>query len=199
MPSAATPRGMIVTLCTGSARGVENATRACPISWCATMSRSVSDRTRLRRSSPATTRSMASSRSACSTASLPLRAARRAASFRMLARSAPAKPGGPPRDDLEAHLRREPDVARVYPQDRLAAADVRPVDDDLPVEPPGAEQRRIQDLGSVRGRHDDDALGRVEAVHLDQELVQRLLALVVPPDEPGRPRAALADPVGLVD
>src|SRR5437667_44660 len=93
MPRAPTPRGMIVTLWTGSAWGSEKATRAWPISWWATMSRSASDRTRLLRSSPATTRSIASSRSAVSTASFPLRAASRAASLTMLARSAPAKPG----------------------------------------------------------------------------------------------------------
>ena len=66
---------------------------ACPISWWATMSRSFSDSTRLLRSSPPMTRSMASSRSGMPTASLPLRAARRAASLMMLARSAPAIPG----------------------------------------------------------------------------------------------------------
>jgi len=41
------------------------------------------------------------------------------------------------------------------------------------------------------------ALVRLEAVHLDQELVERLLALVVPAAEP---RAAMAsDGVDLVD
>src|SRR5213593_41433 len=84
---------MIVTLCTGSACATDEATRACPISWWATMSRSFSDRTRLFFSSPATIRSIASSKSAVVTASFSLRAASRAPSLTMFARSAPAKPG----------------------------------------------------------------------------------------------------------
>src|SRR4030095_17115176 len=39
----------------------------------------------------------------------------------------------------------------------------------------------------------------VEAVHLGQELVERLLALVVTPDEPGAPGPRLAYGVQLVD
>src|SRR5213594_2819572 len=84
---------MIVTLCTGSACVTDEATSACPISWWATMSRSFSERTRLFFSSPATTRSIASSKSAISTAFFSLRAASSAASLTMFARSAPAKPG----------------------------------------------------------------------------------------------------------
>src|SRR6059058_855864 len=84
---------MIVTLCTGSACATDEATSACPISWWATMSRSFSDKTRLFFSSPATIRSIASSKSAVVTASFSLRAASRAASLTMFARSAPAKPG----------------------------------------------------------------------------------------------------------
>src|SRR5436309_1195954 len=87
------PRGMMVTLWTGSACATVAATKAWPISWWATMSRSFSDSTRLFFSSPATMRSMASSKSDISTAFFSFRAASSAASFTMLARSAPAKPG----------------------------------------------------------------------------------------------------------
>src|ERR671918_588562 len=93
MPRAAAPRGMIDTRCTGSAFFTESATSAWPISWKATISRSLSLMTRLLRSSPATTRSMASSSSDIPTASFSRRAASRAASLTTLARSAPVKPG----------------------------------------------------------------------------------------------------------
>ena len=44
---------------------------------------------------------------------------------------------------------------------------------------PGLQERRVEYVGAVGGgEHDDPALG-VEAVHLDQELVQGLLPLVV--------------------
>src|SRR6185503_11856330 len=68
---------------------------------------------------------------------------------------------------------------------------------DLPVEAPGPQQGRVEDVGSVRGRDDDDALVRLEAVHLDEQLVQRLLALIV---SAAKARAAMAtDSVDLVD
>jgi hypothetical protein len=51
--------------------------------------------------------------------------------------------------------------------------------------------------GPVGGRHHDDAEVGLEAVHLDQHLVQRLLALVVAAAQAGT--AVAADGVDLVD
>ena len=45
---------------------------------------------------------------------------------------------------------------------------------------PGPQQRLVEDVGPVRRREDDDAAVRAEAVHLGEDLVERLLALVVP-------------------
>jgi hypothetical protein len=57
--------------------------------------------------------------------------------------------------------------------------------------------RRVEHVGAVGRGDDDDALVGLEAVHLDEELVQRLLALVVTAAEA---RAAVAtDGVDLVD
>jgi hypothetical protein len=50
---------------------------------------------------------------------------------------------------------------------------------------------------TVRGGHHHDALGRLEAVHLGEHLVEGLLALVVAAAEPRAPLAA--DGVDLVD
>ncbi len=64
-------------------------------------------------------------------------------------------------------------------QDLLAAADVRQADDDLAVETARAQQRLVKHVGTVgRGNHDHAGIG-FETVHLDQQLVQRLLAFVV--------------------
>jgi hypothetical protein len=82
-------------------------------------------------------------------------------------------------------------------QDAFAALDVGTVDDDAAVEAAGPQQRRIEHVGPVGGRDEDDALVRLEAVHLDEQLVERLLALVVPAAEPGA--AMAADGVDLVD
>src|SRR5919108_98125 len=76
---------------------------------------------------------------------------------------------------------------------------VRRLDGDTAVEAPGSEQGLIEDVGTVRRPDDDDARGRVEPVHLGQDLVQRLLALVVPAAEAGDSRRArAADRVELV-
>ena len=66
-----------------------------------------------------------------------------------------------------------------------------------PVETPGTQQRRVEDLGPVRGREHHDAGPRFESVHVRQQLVQRLLAFVVRPETT---RTALApDGIDLVD
>ena len=71
-------------------------------------------------------------------------------------------------------------------------------DRDLAVEPSGAEQGRVEDLGPVGGAEDDDPLRHIETVHLGQQLVEGLLALVVRHDGAG-PAAALTNGVDLVD
>ncbi len=89
------------------------------------------------------------------------------------------EPGGSPRDHVQIHVRVERLAPRVHSQDALTAGQVRLGDDDLPVEPARAQQRRVEDVGPVRRRDDDDAALGVEAIELDQQLVQRLLTLVV--------------------
>ena len=89
------PRGMIVTLWTGSEFGSLAATSAWPPSWYAVTFFSSSERMRDLRSTPIRTLSLASSKSYCSTAFRFCRAALRAASLTMFARSAPENPGVP--------------------------------------------------------------------------------------------------------
>ena len=82
-------------------------------------------------------------------------------------------------------------------EDFFTAADVGLVDEDLAIETSGAEQRRVEDLRPVGRAHDDDALARVEAVHLGEQLIERLLALLVAAHR--RLNADLAQRVELVD
>src|SRR3972149_4578707 len=60
----------------------------------------------------------------------------------------------------------------------------------------GARERRVEDVGPVGGRDDDDVRVGVEAVHLDEDLVEGLLALVVAATKAGA--ALAAGPVDLV-
>ena len=61
----------------------------------------------------------------------------------------------------------------------LTAADVRAVNDDAAIKTAGTQQRWIQNVRTVGSSDQDDAFIRFKAVHLNKELVQRLLALVV--------------------
>src|SRR5205085_9613615 len=83
------------------------------------------------------------------------------------------------RDHVEVDARREGLPPPVYGEDGLAPLEVGTVDDNLAVEAPGTQQRRVEDVGTIRGCEEDDPLLLVEAVHLDEELVERLLPLVV--------------------
>ncbi len=101
------------------------------------------------------------------------------------------------RDDAGVDVLADRDLAHVHVQDLLAAADVGQLDIDLAVEAARAQQRRVQDVGPVGGRHHDHAQVGLEAVHLDQHLVQGLLALVVAAAQAGA--ALAADGVDFID
>ena len=125
------------------------------------------------------------------------RAARIAASLTRLARSAPEKPG-----DWRATPSTSTPLSSGLPlvwtlRISVAALHVGPVEDDLAVEAARAQERRVEDVGPVGGGDDDHVGVRVEAVHLDEDLVEGLLALVVAAAEAGA--ALAADRVDLVD
>ena len=82
-------------------------------------------------------------------------------------------------------------------QDLLAADDVGVRHHHLAVEAARPQQRRVEHVGPVGGGDQDDAFVGLEAVHLDQQLVQRLLALVIAAAEAGA--AMAADRVDFVD
>ena len=129
--------------------------------------------------------------------SCPSRAASSAASLTRLRQIGAGESGGPRRDDLEVDVGRDLHALGVDPQDLLAALDVRLVHEHLAIEAAGTEQRRIEHLGPVGRAHDDHALARVEAVHLGEQLIERLLALLVAAER--ALHARLAERVELVD
>ena len=98
---------------------------------------------------------------------------------------------------MDVHVVGERNLLGVDREDALAALHVGTVDDDAAIEAAGTQQRRIEHVGTVGRGDEDDAFVRLEAVHLDEQLVQRLLALVVAAAEAGA--AMAADGVDLVD
>jgi len=85
----------------------------------------------------------------------------------------------------------------VHLEDLFAALEIGQLHGHAPVKAAGAQQRVIENVGAVGRRHDDDALVIRKAVHLDEQLVERLLALVVTAAETAA--ALAADRVDLVD
>ena len=84
-----------------------------------------------------------------------------------------------PGDDVKVDVVGERLLRRVEAEDRAAPIQVGCIDGHPAIESTGAQQRRVQDIGAVgRGDHDHGAIG-IEAVHLHQQLVERLLALLV--------------------
>src|SRR5204863_7777127 len=88
-------------------------------------------------------------------------------------------------------------VAKMDLENAFAAAKIRRVDNDLPIETAWTQQRRIEYVGTVRGGDEDHAVIRFEAVHLDKQLIERLLALVMTAAKSGATVAA--DGVDFVD
>ena len=82
-------------------------------------------------------------------------------------------------DGAQVDLFGERLAAHVDGEDFLAAFDVGRVEDHAAVEAAWAEQGRVEDVGAVGGGDDDHVGVGVKAVHLDQDLVEGLLALVV--------------------
>ena len=89
------------------------------------------------------------------------------------------------------------DLAHVHLENRGAARLLRSVQRHLSVEASRTCQGRVQDLGAVGGRQQDNADARVKAVEFSQELVQRLLLLVVAAETTSGARAPKA--VQLID
>jgi hypothetical protein len=109
----------------------------------------------------------------------------------------PGEPGGPARQHGDVDVVSEGDLLGVDAEDALASPDVGAIDHDPAIEATRAQQRRVEHVRAVGRRNQDDAFVRLEAVHLHQQLVQRLLALVVAAAEPGP--AVPADGIDLVD
>ena len=82
-------------------------------------------------------------------------------------------------------------------QDSLTSPDVRPIDHDPSIEAPRSQERRIEDVGPVGRRHQNDAFVADEAVHLHEQLIERLLALIMAATQAGT--AMTANGVNLVD
>ena len=88
-------------------------------------------------------------------------------------------------DGFQADIGAKGLVLGVNAQNLLAALHIRQTNINLTVKTAGTQQRLIQNIGAVGGSHHDNAVVGVKAVHLNQQLVQGLLALVMPAAKAG--------------
>jgi hypothetical protein len=185
---------MIEIFCTGSACGTPSATSAWPSSWYATRSFSRGSSTRLFFSSDDAFDGLDE---IGGRARVPAAAHREQCGLvDQVGQIGADHPGGHGGHRVEVDVGAEPDLLGVHREDRAPTELVRPIDEHVAIEAARAQERRVEDLGAVGRGHDDDAVARIEAVELDEQLVQRLLAVLVRVD----PDAAhLAQRVELVD
>ena len=113
--------------------------------------------------------------------------------------SAPTMPGVRGGEPVEVDVRPERQRARVDLEDLAAAVLVGRRHGDAAVEAAGPQQRGVEHLGPVGRPDHDHGLVGLEAVHLGEDLVERLLALVVAAEPGVAGRARPADRVELVD
>ena len=109
----------------------------------------------------------------------------------------PRVSGGAAGDHLQVDALGDRLALGVDSEDGGPALEVGGVHGDLPVEAPGAQQRGVEHIGPVGRRDEDDVGAQVEAVEFDEQLVERLLALVVTASDAHA--AAAAHGVDLVD
>ena len=106
--------------------------------------------------------------------------------------------GGGLGDLVQIHVLGQTDVAGMHLQGGKTARQIGTIHGDAPVEAAGAQQRLVQHLRAVGSAQHDNAFAGVKAVQLRQQLVQRLLALVVAAAELAAV-AGFTDGVDLVD
>ena len=82
-------------------------------------------------------------------------------------------------DHMQVDVRYERLALGVHPQNCLTAFQIRGGHAHLTVESTRTQQSGVKHVGTVGGGDDDEVGVVVETVHLDEQLVQRLLALVV--------------------
>src|SRR5690606_12354319 len=100
-------------------------------------------------------------------------------------------------NDAYVHRLIKRDLPCVNLQNAFSAANVRPSDHDAAVKASRTQKCRVENVGPVGRSHQNDAVVRFKAVHLDQQLVERLFALIVSAAESRT--AVSADSVDLVN
>src|SRR4051812_10722591 len=80
---------------------------------------------------------------------------------------------------------------------RFAVSAVGKIENNFPVETSGTHERGVEHIRPVGRCHDDDFVIRLEAVHLDKYLIERLFPFIVSASESSA--ASTADRIYLIN
>ncbi|MGY4314086.1 hypothetical protein ACVWW1_003389 [Bradyrhizobium sp. JR3.5] len=95
-----------------------------------------------------------------------------------------------PRYPVKVHVSINLDLSNVNLEDGKSSRLVRTIDQHLTIKAAGAEQCRVENLRPVGRSQENYACARVKSIELGEELIQRLLLLIVAAERAGRPAAA---------
>ena len=88
-------------------------------------------------------------------------------------------------NDARCHVLADGHFSHVHIQNLFSATDIGQGHIDLAIKTAWAQERRVQNIWPVGGRHHNDSQIGLKAVHLHEHLVQGLLALIVTATETG--------------
>src|SRR6266481_5047982 len=88
-------------------------------------------------------------------------------------------------------------ISGMYFENGFATVEIRCIDKDLAVKAAGAKKRPVENLGPIGGRKDNNTGVGFEAIHLHQQSIESLFALVV--DRAHMDTPLSADSIKLVD
>src|SRR3989344_1623322 len=82
-------------------------------------------------------------------------------------------------------------------ENRLTLFDIGKIQNNSPIKPTRAKKRGIENVGAIGRRYDNNLISRLKAVHLNKNLVERLLTLIVPAAKTST--AMAPDRINLID
>ena len=100
-------------------------------------------------------------------------------------------------DSFQINILRHFDCFCMHPQNRLSAGNIRQFEWNAPVKTPWPQQRFVKNFRFVRCRQDHHAFFRGKTVHFIQQLVERLVPLIISGDS--RQVTALADRIDFIN
>ena len=93
------------------------------------------------------------------------------------------KPRRPSSQRIQINLHRNRLPPRMHLQNTPPTTPIRTINHNLTIKPTRPQQRRIQNIRTIRSRNQNNIILQLKPIHLHQQLIQRLLTLIMPPTQ----------------